>query len=928
MLLLLITSAYLLNLASPATTLGYASKKASMKNALSPNSGAAYISVPFHGQDEDYYCGPAALEMVFDYYGEDIPQIEIADVARTMPYTTYTDELRRAAHFSNSSTSLGSEMPGNITGYSARKLGYAAFERGELTIDDLKTLIEAREPVIALMWMTLNHYGHYRVVIGYNETHIITHDPWFGPNIAYTYSDFLDLWQYSGCWGLLVTPWHVEVQMLNKVKEGTDLQVGVNITYPCSPPFDSIQYPSTSCVATIGLQPGLELGFGETVQHSLTDITAGTSVQTSWSILANETGLYNVSVTASGNVLGSVAQKGGLSSYNYEDRIGGSSSVGLSVIGLYTVHNLDSGLNYTTIQAAIDAPETLNGHTIKVDSWTYCEHLTVNKPVTLVGEDRDSTVVDGNGTGTVIRITTSDVAIINLTIGNAGRNWGPPPGTGYPDSCIFGSRVTRIEIQNDVICGAAASVVFIDESSFANVSDNIIFNSTYIGVLIYASYNSTVCHNSVYDYGSEGIHLDGGSYYCTILNNTVENGYDGISVEEPDTNSNLIDGNHLANNALTGVGFFNCGANVLKNNNVTACRHNILIWGFDLTNFMQDIDKSNTADNRPIWYLTGSSNLVVEPSNCSEIGTIALVNCTNVVIRGIDFTGNKDGILLAHSNNCTLTNVTLADNREPIIYGGFPLIYGDLTFFESNDNTIVNNVVRNNSYGVTLYHSDRNAFFHNSFTDIDKYVVPDFYSIFQNVSSGYFSACKWDNGIEGNFWGNYTGTDSNEDGISDTSYIIATNNTDNHPLMGTFSDFDATPEFHVQTICNSSISDFQFNGTAIVFNVCGENGTSGFCRICIPAALLNITCRVIVNGTEVTSYVLPCSNSTHLCLYFAYTHSTKQVVIVSEFPTFFLLLLLMMIASFTVTVLGRSSERAKATAKRNERVQSCSDNVF
>ena len=143
------------------------------------SNSAAYVSMPFHYQNNNYYCGPAALEMVFDYYGEDIPQTQIADVARTYPYVTYTDELIRAAHFSNLSTSLGDEMSGNITGYSAREFGYAAFEQWGLTTDDLKTLINKGEPLIVLMWWTPSKvYGHYRVVVGYNETHIIMHDPW------------------------------------------------------------------------------------------------------------------------------------------------------------------------------------------------------------------------------------------------------------------------------------------------------------------------------------------------------------------------------------------------------------------------------------------------------------------------------------------------------------------------------------------------------------------------------------------------------------------------------------------------------------------------------------------------------------------------------------------------------------------------------
>ncbi|MEM3703964.1 MAG: C39 family peptidase, partial [Candidatus Bathyarchaeia archaeon] len=138
-----------------------------------------FIDVPFYYQVKTYYCGPAALQMVFDYFGENVSQFEIADVARTIPYVTYTDELRRAAHFSDMSTSMGSEMPENITGYSARKLGYAAFEMFSMTLDDLKALIDRDFPVILLMrWIPGEPYGHYRVAVGYNATHVFLHDPW------------------------------------------------------------------------------------------------------------------------------------------------------------------------------------------------------------------------------------------------------------------------------------------------------------------------------------------------------------------------------------------------------------------------------------------------------------------------------------------------------------------------------------------------------------------------------------------------------------------------------------------------------------------------------------------------------------------------------------------------------------------------------
>jgi len=160
----------------------------------------------------------------------------------------------------------------------------------------------------------------------------------------------------------------------------------------------------------------------------------------------------------------------------------------------------------------------------------------------------------------------------------------------------------------------------------------------------------------------------------------------------------------------------------------------------------------------------------------------------------------------------------------------------------------------------------------------------------------------WDDGYPsgGNYWSDYVVTandtysgpfqdEPTSDGISDQPhvipYIINANNTDHYPLMGTFSDFNATSEHHVQTICNSTISDFQYNGTAMCFNVSGENDTAGFCRICIPTALMNVTYKVYVNDTEVSYNLLPCSNETYSYLYFNYTHSTQKVVVIPEFPS-------------------------------------------
>jgi len=129
-----------------------------------------------------------------------------------------------------------------------------------------------------------------------------------------------------------------------------------------------------------------------------------------------------------------------------------------------------------------------------------------------------------------------------------------------------------------------------------------------------------------------------------------------------------------------------------------------------------------------------------------------------------------------------------------------------------------------------------------------------------------------------------------------------------------FTDFSVHWEeetYHVTTISNSTISDFEFNGTAICFNVTGIDGTTGFCRICIPTALMNDTYRVYVNSTEVPCTLLPESNTTHSHLYFTYNHSTQEVVIIPEFPSSLVLPLLMSFSLVAVVLSKKKRHQSK-----------------
>jgi len=294
-------------------------------------------NVPFYFQEKQYYSGPAALKMIFTFHGESISQQEIAEVARTHPNVTYTDELRRAAHFSNVSTSMGLEMPENITGYTLRKLGYGAFEKSGLTLAQLQASVRSGYPVIVLTWYDLSQQrSHYRVVVCYNATHLKLHDPWNkavwggtygGANTSIDYSTFLTLWGQSNYWGVFVHPWKVAVTFKILDKQPYLLNITANVRYVSTEVFGGSTYPASSSNATIILPPELSLDTGESATKIIGggNMQPGDSVNVSWLVKSSTTGKFNFTIDARGRISGSVSAHDSYPAYNYQDLIGGKS---------------------------------------------------------------------------------------------------------------------------------------------------------------------------------------------------------------------------------------------------------------------------------------------------------------------------------------------------------------------------------------------------------------------------------------------------------------------------------------------------------------------------------------------------------------------------------------------------------------------------
>jgi parallel beta-helix repeat protein len=326
-----------------------------------------------------------------------------------------------------------------------------------------------------------------------------------------------------------------------------------------------------------------------------------------------------------------------------------SASVDVRVANGYDVHNLNTRLDYTTIQGAIDAAETLDGHTIFVDRGTYSENVLVSKKLALVGEDRDSTIIDGqSGTGNSNYLSlpcvqlAADASITNFTIRNGG----------------YGVQVRTISL--------------IGQYSGNNISNNRIINNTYGGIFLWSGGNNTLANNIITDNGLVGICL-WNSQYDLIVNNTVSNNGHGI-ILMGNSNDNILRRNNMTDNK------YNFGLSIVETYNFlygTPSRHGIV----------NDVDTSNTVDGKPIYYWVNRQDEQIP----SDAGYVWLTDCNNITVSDLNLSRNLQGVLLLWTNNTVIRNNTINNNA----YGIHVSIY-------SENNTLVSNSLQGNWIGVYL----------------------------------------------------------------------------------------------------------------------------------------------------------------------------------------------------------------------------------
>jgi parallel beta-helix repeat protein len=198
----------------------------------------------------------------------------------------------------------------------------------------------------------------------------------------------------------------------------------------------------------------------------------------------------------------------------------------------------DQPADFTLIQQAVNSNDVASGDTILVYEGVYNESVEINKSLTLIGEDRNATTINGNPSSDfVISVTTASyVNIENFTIKK-------PFGTYRDNGILLVSSGCQVSHNNiiDIYDG-------IGLYSWGNslISDNLILGSNDTGISLSRSTGNRVTDNTISDC-QKGIYIFSFSRNNRLTGNTISNNQQGVSISYYSTTNTFYDNNFINN---------------------------------------------------------------------------------------------------------------------------------------------------------------------------------------------------------------------------------------------------------------------------------------------------------------------------------------------------------------------------------------------
>jgi parallel beta-helix repeat protein len=324
--------------------------------------------------------------------------------------------------------------------------------------------------------------------------------------------------------------------------------------------------------------------------------------------------------------------------------------------------------NYSRINDALD--NASNGDTIFVydDSAPYHEVVSIDKSVTVQGENRETTVIESNASTSPINLYADGIVFMNFTI-------------------IAYESGIRLYYTNDTTVSSCNILTRYGE-----------------GLIIAYSSRNIISNISIHFRGEPAI----GYFGVWIYGNSIDNIVTYVTVESPQYD---IDDRGFAlggsGNRIEHVVFLNCS-----------------FFGGGLE-FENNVFISNSKDGKPIVVLKEATSGVV-----TDASIVVLIDCSNVSIQNITTSKARIAILLYRCHDCTVASCTISQSKygmylqacQRISLLGCTIEYGpqpdsELTIgiavYTSNDCTLKDNVIVENSIGMLLEDATKTLVSHN-----------------------------------------------------------------------------------------------------------------------------------------------------------------------------------------------------------------------
>jgi parallel beta-helix repeat protein len=192
--------------------------------------------------------------------------------------------------------------------------------------------------------------------------------------------------------------------------------------------------------------------------------------------------------------------------------------------------------NYTRIQDAID--NSSDGDTVFVydDSSPYKESLLIDKSLLIIGENKQTTIIEWNESQYAIIFQANNINLTNFTIQNC------------VDAIVNNGNISSINIFNNIINKNNRGISLLNCNNI-NIINNYFTNNSF-GIVIRSAKNIFISSNCI-KFNVQGISIDGSENGIISFNDIELNIDNGIAIYNYPLNKFILHNYHLYSNNIS-----------------------------------------------------------------------------------------------------------------------------------------------------------------------------------------------------------------------------------------------------------------------------------------------------------------------------------------------------------------------------------------